>query len=260
MKAWSKYHSYGRVACCMTVRNCAPYLPKVFENIDRLSRLFPQFVVIVAYDHCSDMSEYLLKWYRLTKGYPIYLLPGSFTSPHRTVRIAAARNRCIELLEKLDIDTHFMVDADDVNQNPWNLTLIKYYLSRKDWDCLSFNREPYYDIWALMYPPFHHHCWGFRERSRDVVKYIQADIQKKLQKVELFECDSAFNGFAIYRSNVFQGVRYSGWAKDLPFIKESRQNPFPFHVEFDDNFPESCEHLYYHLTSKARIRISGYSI
>jgi hypothetical protein len=256
-------------ACCMTVRDCAPFLPKVFENIDRLRTLFKEFFLIVAYDNCLDGSEHLLKQYQSRSYFPVYLLKSENTSPHRTVRIANARNRCLDKLDELDVPIHFMIDADDVNIMPWNLTLLRYYVSRQDWDVLSFNRKDYYDIWALMYPPFQHHCWGFRNRSRDVVAYIKKDITSKLENCdELFPCQSAFNGFAIYRTHVFKHARYNGeyihlkqWITD-----EERKHTLDAlspigSIEIDETFVQSCEHLYYHLSApNARIYISKYFI
>jgi glycosyltransferase involved in cell wall biosynthesis len=257
----------------MTVRNCAPFLPKVFENIDALRTLFPSFVLIVAYDHCEDGSETLLKYYQRMSSFPVYLLPDQNSSPYRTVRIANARNRCLDQLEKLKldhpIDIHFMIDADDVNIEPWNLTLIRYYLSNRspDWDVMTFNRSDYYDIWALMYPPFQHHCWGFARHSREVVSFMKKDIQQKLKQYELFPCQSAFNGFAIYKSNVFHGKRYCGEYKELKKLipEKARQQTLNAlsipKLQIDPFFRESCEHLYYHLSvPNAKIFISSYCI
>jgi hypothetical protein len=253
----------------MTVRDCARFLPKVFENIDRLRTLFESFVLIVAYDNCQDNSEHLLKQYQTKSSFPVYLLKGENTSPHRTVRIANARNRCLDKLDELDVNIHFMIDADDVNIMSWNLTILRYYVTRTEWDVLSFNRKDYYDIWALMYPPFQHHCWGFYNRSRDVVAYIKKDITSKLEKCdELFPCLSAFNGFAIYRTKVFHKIRYQGEYIHLkPLITDDeRKNTLlalsPLgSIKIDETFVQSCEHLYYHLSvPNARIYISKYFI
>jgi hypothetical protein len=247
-------------ACCMTVRDCAPYLPDVLSNVNRLRTLFPTFSLIVAYDHCSDASEKILRQHKQRASYPVYLLPTEETSPLRTVRIAHARNRCLETLDTLNVSIHFMVDADDVNQDPWNLTLLRYYLSQIDWDALSFHRPSYYDLWALMYSPFQYPCWGFGIHSREVVRQMKEDIEQKLKRRHsLFPCESAFNGFAIYRTSLFQGIRYSGLTRDvLPWVQEALTEKavgFPT-VPFE----QSCEHLYYHLKSGARIRISPYCL
>lgn len=253
------------MACCMTVRDCAPYLPKVFENIHRLQTLFPSFVLIVAYDHCVDDSEKMLKNYKSRSRFPVYLLPGDTTSPHRTVRIAQARNRCLEKLEELDLSIHFMIDADDVNVKPWNLTLIRYYLAMPGWDVMTFNRPDYYDLWALMYSPFQHHCWGFYHHSREVVAFMKKDIARQLEQ-ELFPCQSAFNGFAIYRTPVFKGIRYCGEYKELKRLipdsarKQTLESLSSIKgLRLDEDFIQSCEHLYYHASApEAKIYISKF--
>lgn len=259
------------MACCMTVRDCAPYLPKILKNIERLRSLFTDFVLIVAYDNCIDNSETLLKKYQSRSSFPVHLLNIDNPSPYRTIRIANARNACLEKLETLDVTTHFMIDADDVNVELWNLHLIKHYLGREDWDGLTFNRKDYYDIWALMYPPFQHHCWGFSRYSRAVVECMKQDVVCRLESCEEWiPCQSSFNGFAMYKTKLFKGIRYDGEYKNLRKMipEEDRQRTLHtlsclrLPLLIDESFVQSCEHLYYHLsaskTKPIRIYISKY--
>ena len=247
------------MACCMTVRNCAQYLPRLFQNINRLRTLFNEFTLIVAYDNCIDDSERLLKEFQMRSSFPVHLLKIDNPSTQRTVRIANARNACLEKLETLDVHTHFMIDADDVNVEPWNIRLLRYYLGRNDWEVLTFNRKDYYDIWALMYHPFQHHCWGFYEHSHDVIPHMKKDIVSKLEHCkEWVPCQSAFNGFGMYKTHLFKGLRYDGEYKNLhKMIPDvSRQNTLnalsslglPIRLDTTP-YNESCEHLYYHLSA-----------
>jgi hypothetical protein len=255
----------------MTVRDCAVYLPKIFINLNRLRTLFDEFVLIVAYDNCIDNSESLLKKYQDASSFPVHLLKIDNPSPHRTIRIANARNACLEKLETLDVTTHFVIDADDVNVELWNLQLLKYYLGRQDWDVLTFNRNDYYDIWALMYPPFQHHCWGFSRYSRAVVECMKKDVVCRLENCEEWvPCQSAFNGFAMYKTKKFKGIRYDGEYKNLRKLipEEARQRTMQslsclrLPLMLDESFVQSCEHLYYHLSAyqanQVRIYISKY--
>jgi hypothetical protein len=269
------------MACCMTIRNCAQHLPALFKNIDQLRTLFDHFVLIVAYDNCTDDSERLLKQYQSACSFPVHLLKIDNPSPQRTVRIANARNACLEKLDTLDIHTHFMVDADEVNVNTWNIGLLQYYLVRDDWDALSFNRTDYYDIWALMYPPFQHHCWGFYEHSESVIHRIKGDITNRLDHCEEWiPCQSAFNGFAMYKTRMFKGIRYDGEYKHLHSLipDTARESTLQVlsslgplrldnHGEYlihGKRYGEVCEHLYYHLSAiaqkNARIYISKYCL
>jgi hypothetical protein len=164
-----------------------------------------------------------------------------------------------------------MMDADDINIKKWDTNLIVSYLAKDTWDSLSFNREDYYDIWALLYEDYKHHCWGFGNHSPAVVEHMKKDITEKLRNMDtedFFPCYSAFNGFAIYRSAVFKNCSYSGNYADAKklFSDEERSATLTIlkaaipGIFIQENYPQCCEHIYYHMSSKARIRISPKSI
>ena len=52
--------------CCICgpVKNCGPYLNKVFENIEKLGSLFNEYKIVIYYDHSSDNTLELLKEYQ----------------------------------------------------------------------------------------------------------------------------------------------------------------------------------------------------
>jgi hypothetical protein len=277
------------IACCLCVKNCYKFLPKIFDNLDLLSKEFKNFNVIFVYDNCNDKSNILLNKYKATCNYNFYLINNiNNKSPYRTVRIADARNKCLDIIFNTikNIDFHFMIDSDDVNTSKWNIDIIKKYLITDDWDSISFNREKYYDIWALLYDNYKHHCWGYKDSivSHKICDHMQEDIQNKLNnsnesnesenKEELIECLSAFNGFAIYRTNKFNNILYDGLYENIKtLINDDERNEtvlflkniFPdLSIEIDENTVEHCEHVYYHLSSikynNARIRISKYCL
>jgi len=174
-----------------------------------------------------------------------------------------------------DIDYHFMIDADDISCEKWNINIIKNYFNRNDWDALSFNRTDYYDIWALMYDKFKHHALGYYTGILDcheIVCYMRNDISKKLDELEddeLFKCISAFNGFAIYRTPIFYNTYYDGeYANIKMYIDDKeREETLDFISKIlnctpsiNKNFIEHCEHLFFHIRAikknNARIRIS----
>ena len=97
-----------------------------------------------------------------------------------------------------------------------------------------------------------------------------------LKDGELFKCYSAFNGFAIYRTNKFHNISYDGTCekfknlisdKDkintLNMFKKILNNP---DLKFADKCilelkdGEHCEHLYFHISAiinnNAKIRIA----
>ena len=268
------------VVLCMCVRNCGKYLKSIFNNIDRLGKCFRMFQCIFVYDNCSDNSAELLEEYRKKSSYNVTLINNiGNDSPYRTVRIANARNRFVKALNMIEkVDFHIVIDPDDVNIYPWNLDVILPYLNRSDWDCLTFNRYYYYDIWALLYGKYRHHCWGFGDMSGDVVSTMNHDIEQKLSELknnELLDCFSAFNGFGIYRTSIFRDCVYDGYYENIKkyFTDEERAQTLEFlkqqmlsygidstNLKIDEDFIEIAEHANYHLSAiqnkGAKIRIS----
>ena len=258
-------------ACCLCVRDCEPYLYDIFNNLNNLRALFNDFHIIFVYDNCTDNSAQMLQQYKSTVKNNTNVIVSHITnnSPHRTVRIANARNKCLELMKGLNIDFHFVIDADNVNTSPWNLSIVQHYLTDDRWDSISFNRRPcYYDIWALLYDDYKHHCWGYFGSCDPVVSHMQIDISLKLRnlKSDLYQVYSAFNGFAIYRTERFKGVKYDGLYKNFkPLLNDADRYKTQLILKhrlgmpdltINDSMIEHCEHLYYHITSKAKIYVS----
>ena len=86
------------VACCLCVRNCEKYLPKIFDNLNKLSKEFTNFYVIFIYDNCTDKSEKLLQEYEKASKYKVIIKHITNDSPYRTFRIAKARNTYVSIL------------------------------------------------------------------------------------------------------------------------------------------------------------------
>ncbi len=262
----------GTLVVCTTVRNCGAYLPTIFENINKLRTLVSassRFAVIISYDNCTDNSEKLIRDFKAAADYDVHLKHNTHNnSPLRTVRIANARNSCLEILyDKYPKATyHIMLDADDVNAKPYNVEVIKRYLDNPHWDCLSFCNNNYYDIWALLYEPIKHHCWGYNN-SRPVVNFMAREIVGHLHALadgELYTCISAFNGFAIYRTPKFKYMRYSGALADILelFTDEDRDATLTYLKDRmgDQSIAlipsvfagQCCEHIYYHVKATRR--------
>ena len=49
--------------CCICgpVKNCGPYLPKVFENIEKMGSLFDDYKIVVYYDKSNDNTLDILQ-------------------------------------------------------------------------------------------------------------------------------------------------------------------------------------------------------
>ena len=263
------------IALCFCVRDCGKYLSDIFKNIESLKTLNFNIFCIFIYDNCSDNSEELLIDYKNKNKDYVIIEKIINISPLRTVRIAKARNTCLDIVyNKLkNISFHIMIDSDNIGAAKWNIDIINKYLNNFDndnWDCITFNKKPYYDIWALLYDDFKHHCWGFRGNSMRVVRAMQENITKKIQdsKSNSIEVLSAFNGFAIYKTDRFNGFYYDGLYdnfkglvtdiernKTLEALKKLNLNGIETLGKGLNGGQEHCEHLFYHLSAFKKGRI-----
>jgi glycosyltransferase involved in cell wall biosynthesis len=77
-----------KVCCCLCVRNCEKYLPKIFENLDLLSKEFSNFYVVFVFDNCYDQSELLLREYKEKSKIDVFIIHNeNNNSPYIAVRI-----------------------------------------------------------------------------------------------------------------------------------------------------------------------------
>lgn len=268
------------IALGFCVRNCAKYLPGIFKNIELLKTLNFNIFCIFIYDNCTDNSEKILINYQKKNKDRVIIKGIINNSRRRTMRIAKARNKILDIVyNKLEnISFHIMIDSDNVGVPKWNIDIINKYLNNFDddnWDCISFNNKDYYDIWALLFDNFYHHCFGFenKEQNYSVMGIMRNEIIKKLKnsKSNSIEVMSAFNGFAIYKTERFKGFYYDGYYpnfKDLVTDIERNETVKLLKKDFNLNVNcistgSHCEHLFYHLSAfrKGRIiKISKFKI
>ena len=271
-----------KIVICCVIRNCESTLFKIFNNINRLLQIFDIIGIIFSTDNNTDDTIGILQKYK-QKNINILnidiIINHDNISPYRTHRIALARNSCLKILDLKypDTELHIMMDGDKVCQNKINIDNIKKYLDNENWDCLTFNRPIYYDIWALHYDNFIHNCWEWNGNSKKLINYIKKDIKKKLNNLkndELFECYSAFNGFGIYRTKKFKNIKYNGENKkyfnqqEIDKMKKKIEEIFDLNeneLKLENNIiNQNCEHISYHINAiklnNAKIRISKYYI
>ncbi len=254
----------GKCCICGTVKNCAPYLDKVFKNIETIGNIFDDYKIIIAYDKSDDNSLNILKnYYNLYPDKIILHIETEPLSQYRTHNIARARNKCLDIIRDsfANYEYFIMIDCDNVCSEPVKLEYLLYYLiSNTEWDALSFNKDPYYDTWALSKYPYVFSNMHFRYPERWGL-FIQ-DIIKNTPPKTLIPCLSAFNGFAIYRTNKFISYYYD---------PKPRLDLFPKYL-IDENIKlcgkiylknkaaiVDCEHRSFHLMAVndgARIRIA----
>ena len=260
--------------CCIcgAVRNSAFFLDDIFKNMEKIGSVFEDYVIILAYDPSSDNSLDKIKQYQSVNPRVILYENQSLISPYRTHRIAFARNKCLDMIRSKYSDYNFfiMMDCDNVCSSNINLNVLRSNIHKQGWDALSFNKEPYYDIWALSIRPFVFSYEHFPSEVGDKMRNYIGRIMRNIPPGKLIKCSSAFNGFAIYRTNKFLNCRYDGRIRlDLipPGVLKKNIAVARSRIIFRDNVLsgvngkyEDCEHRAFHLQAiqknNARIRIS----
>jgi hypothetical protein len=262
--------------CCLcgTVKNCAPYLERVFSNMEQIGALFNDYKILIYYDVSTDNTLQILKNYQNKNPKMMFYENKRPVSQFRTHNLAIARNYCLNFVRN-NINTFpyfIMMDMDDVNCKYLNIGVLKKSLERNDWDGLSFNTNPkYYDVWALSIYPYYFSYVHFNHshfyNHFTVENYIDS-ILKKTPKDKLLKCISSFNGFAIYRTNKFLNTYYDGRVRKELFPKKyieinkkiSKSNIIYKKCDNINGRFEDCEHRAFHIqaikNSGARIRIS----
>ena len=282
-----------KVYICGCVKDCAYFLEKVFVNIDKLILLFDDYKIIVAEDSSRDNSLEILKMLKNKYNDKLMILSVPENNnikedfAMRSKKISNARNEIIKYMQndnRNDFQYFIMMDMDDVSCENMNETTLKYYLNKEtivkgtnvyegEWDALSFNKKVYYDIWALSIDPYVFSCWHF-PGGIDVVNKIKEFIMEKLNKLDkdkLLECESAFNGFSIYRKSKFVNCKYD-WLieQNYNYISKEKINKneesLGQNITLDKSYHylinpiTDCEHRFFHMNAikknGARIRIS----
>jgi glycosyltransferase involved in cell wall biosynthesis len=212
------------------VRNCAPFLDKIFNNIERIGSLFKSYSCVFVESDSTDNSLQVLESYANNKNniHVISLGKLEFNIPSRTKRIATARNVGIEYCEKSGIlDSHeFYVQmcVDDVNSQEIDLngvlSCFKYDLEQ--WDGMTANQNRYYDLWTLRCKKWlEYDCYYELNNRPEYMSYddaVNIFIGSRFiylpKEYGLIEVDSAHGGLSIYKSSIAKGCRYSGFNQE----------------------------------------------
>ena len=162
----------------------------------------------------------------------------------RTERLAMARNKYLaHIRDHIDpIEFPYIVIADfNLLNNKLSMESVISSWSRTDWDVVTANQSSrYYDIWALRHPLWSpNDCWEQHEFLKKYVKTPEIvnsySLRSRMIKIpkdsDWIVVDSAFGGFAIYRSSfLLNDVNYEG--------KNDAGNMICEHVPFNQKIKE----------------------
>lgn len=205
---------------------------RVQRNLDMLASVWGDTHFVVYADRGSADQ-----WRRALGPRQDYeFIEQTFEHPERIRRLAHCRNvllnRTLELMRQRgdapEDSMLVLLDLDDMNSVPLSREVLARGLELIDkWEVLSFNRQYYYDIWALRYAEtgfeniFRHHIPHLagnvsEERLRlhstyhvPLLPMIRRDISQRLQgRLRLFPVHSAFNGLALYKVEALLGCSY----------------------------------------------------
>jgi hypothetical protein len=269
-------------------------LPSVLSNIVAISqsKLFDKITVVAFYDASVDKSYPILESFKnqhqhSKSGFSRELIETVIISNHkkefrmsfgnasrvidksRTMRIANARNEILNYMrfahKRGQANKYFiMMDSNEyacVGQI--NIDTLRSALQRSDeWDSISFDREAgYYDYWALSFDPHiysFYHVQNKNETLQAMVASFATKLNASRDSQDLIPVYSAFNGFAIYKINVFLNCSYSSLIH-IPLFPKQLLPP-----KILNHFKNDCEHRKFHLEAikknGARIMVSPLSI
>lgn len=256
---------------CLCVYNNEEGLPQVINNIKKLDDIF-NTQILVFYDHSSDNSLSILNDYNKNNDNMEIIINNFKISRNRTENIAFARNGLLQLIRNKynECEYFIMMDSNEYScVGDIKIDTIKETLSMDNWDCISFDREAgYYDTWALSFEPYIYSFFHFNNYEK-VVSMMRSEFTKLLNKYkqsnELIPVYSAFNGFAIYKTEKFLNCNYSADINLSLFPPESIKKQEELTGQSIISIKKyDCEHRNFHLEAikknNALIRISTKSV
>jgi len=277
---------------CGCAKDCARYIPKVFENIHKMGKVFDEYSICIYFDTSETKNDSTLRSLIIEKinanksGIKMEIIKNDAPVTRvRTQNIAKGRNTLVEYVEKENVTKKWkyfiMIDMDDVNSINVKPDVLKKYIYPQiseegniEWDALSFNRADYYDLWALSIEPFVYSIWHWRPNPRVLLPILRNYIITKLNELkskgtnELLPCISAFNGCAIYKCETFNGIRYNWHINSTKFPSEMiftqcKQCTTELITDYSPNptvNDSDCEHRSFHYSAiknrNAKIMIS----
>jgi len=239
-----------------------------------MRQIFNKLNVLAFYDNSHDNSLEILNDFKANcaLGTDIDILINSESrskSALKTENIAFARNALLKHIKEYfhDYEYFMMLDTNeyacigDINLN----TLENAMTNNSEWDAISFDRAAgYYDLWALSFDPYIYSFFHFNqdwqlvlEKMRTSFTNLLADYRKN-KPAALIPVYSAYNGFALYKTNKFLNCAYNTNIQLDLFPAELLQKQMELiNSPRSNRTNDDCEHRAFHLEA---IRKNGAKI
>lgn len=199
----------------------------VLDNIKRICTLFDDVKCIFVESDSTDSTYRVLQQACINKNinadcHTLGCLRYKF--PHRTGRIAAARNFYLDQVEEnySDYDYLLVIDFNEANTEPIDLDCVLSNFKYNNWDMICANQaQIYYDLWALRHPiwmPFD--CWDHRN-APDYMSFnekhnycVRSRFKHIPYDMELIEVESAFGGTAFIKISSIKNARHESLTEE----------------------------------------------
>jgi len=218
------------------VKNIAKSLQQDIKNLNDALSFFREIHWFLVESDSIDNSVSELE--RIKKITPNFNFESLKTSSEiillRSEKLAQARNKYLSYLKNNFNPMYFpyVVVADfNLLNNKLSMEAVVSSWIRTDWDVVASNQSGrYYDIWALRHPIWSpNDCWEHHEFLKRYIKIPEIvnaySIRSRMIRIpensEWIPVDSAFGGFAIYKSQIlFNEFVYEGVNNDNRMVCE----------------------------------------
>lgn len=253
----------NRILIAGVCKNVDSFLPRVIENIYKITRHFSEYKIIIVENDSTDNTKQILdNWAWEDDNVILKTLDNIHNyvpnKKYRTQYLAFCRNTYIEEITKLrnlgnlteisDYEYSIILDMDDVMaKESFNeqgvLDSLNILRNNPKIGALTANSLPkYYDIWALRNNECFYDCWkkvfwsmqyeGL-SYTQGIEKYVTVHAKDYSQNVDLISVQSAFNGLAVYRNEALIHCRYTGIIDGLTVAP----------TQLEPTGAEICEHV-----------------
>jgi len=260
--------------CIFNNKNGVPYILSNLETIYK-SGIFKRLRFVFIYEH-HDPGLYELKAdicnFAISVPMAVVdMIPNAYKQESvRQRNIGHARNSFLDYMRNLQscVDaiafSHFAFM--DFNEyacvGPIDTDVLKEAMQMRDqWDSVSFLREAgYYDMWALSFDPYIHSFFHFNRDWWDVLHQMRTMFDRILVRAiqggeKLLPIYSAFNGFALYRCDVYLSdeeprIRYTDDVQTEYYPRGVLKKQMELlDSKTDGRINDDCEHRYFHMVS-----------